>query len=104
MTEVRGGHLPVEDSDDDLDWTDRELVMGKAFGLWGGGLMEIEDVEEDGVGHWATVTFKEMFPDPDGNIWVEDDIFGQLRCSNRQATYAVCHPRIENWHNGVKDE
>ncbi len=88
----------------DLDWTDRELVMGNVFGLWGGNLMEIEDVKEDGLGHWAIVKFKEMFPDPDGLIFVESQDYGELRCSDRMVTYAVCSPSIENWHNGVKDE
>lgn len=90
----------LDEEDDDLDWTDRELVMGRAFGLWSGHLMEIENVEEDGIGHWATVSFIEMFPDPKGNIYVESQDFGELRCSNRQVTYAVHNPRIENWHFG----
>lgn len=82
--------------------TDRELVVGQAFGLWGGDLMEIEDVEENGVGHWAIVRFKEMFPDPDGLIYVESKDYGEFRCTNRWMFFAVCSPRIENWHFGER--
>ena len=90
----------LDEEEDDFDWTDREDVMGRAFGLWGGVLMEIEDVKEEGVGHWATVSFTEMFPDSEGDIYVQSQDFGDLRCSNRQVTYAVHSPRIQNWHFG----
>jgi hypothetical protein len=84
---------------DDLmdDWMDRELVMGKAFGLWGGNLDEIEEVAEAGTGHWALVSFREMYPDPNGFIHVDSDDYGPVRCSSRLMTYGVCSLGITAW-------